>query len=62
MGSILGGLDLVQLPLQFFIVNAVEILSQVCLLDIVLQFLGCIIDLSNEYLVSLSLLRPSRLI
>jgi hypothetical protein len=53
-----GGLDLIQLPLQFFIVDTVEILSPECLLDIFLPPPSRIIDLSNEHLVSLALLRP----
>ena len=57
---ILGGLGLVQLPLQFFIVDAVEILSPECLLNVFLLLLSRIVDLSNEHLVSLALLHPCR--
>jgi hypothetical protein len=42
-----GGLDLVQLSLQFFIVDAVEILSPVCNFNVLLSFLGRVVDLSK---------------
>ena len=57
---ILGGLDLVQLPLQFFIVDTVEILSPVCLLNVVFPLLSRIVNLLTEHVVSLALLRPCR--
>ena len=53
---ILGGLDLIQLPLQFFIVDTIEILSPKCFLNIVLPLLSRIINLSTEHLVFLTLL------
>jgi hypothetical protein len=56
---ILSGLDLVQPPLQFFIVDAVEILLPQCR-NVFLPLLSRTIDLSNEHLVSLALLRLCR--
>jgi hypothetical protein len=55
---ILGGLDLVQLPLQFFIVDTVEILLPVYLLNIILPLLNHIVNLLTEHVVSLALFRP----
>ena len=52
---ILGGLNLIQLPLQFFIVNTIEILSPKYFLNIVLPLLSHIINLSTEYLIFLAL-------
>ena len=53
---ILGGLNLIQLPLQFFIVNTIEILSPKYFLNIVLPLLSRIINLLTEHLVFLTLL------
>lgn len=53
---ILGGLNLVQLPLQFFIVDTVEILSPECLLNVFLPLLSHISDHLTELLVSLAFL------
>jgi len=57
---ILGDLDLVQLPLQFFIVDAVEILSLECFLNVFLSPLSRIVNLSTKHLMSLALLRLCR--
>ena len=53
---IFGSLDLVQLPLQFFIIDIVEMLSLEYLLDVFLSLLSYISDHLTELLVSLALL------
>ena len=57
---ILSGLDLLQVPLQFFIVNTVETLSPEYLLNVFLPPLSRISDHLTELPVSLALLHLFR--
>lgn len=59
---VLGSLNVVQLLLQLFIMDMIEVLPPVCLLDTLLPFLGYAADLVAELLVLLLLGGPFRFV